>query len=340
MRIPTGLSTLLFSSALLPGLASASGGFDCHNIIVDSYKYDLSTLGGVHTLYHVDETEDYVVNTTYVLNICNILKGAAHRGHLKCPTSKNICGFQYKTALDSHKEESTVFPIVGLDHLGHGTKDAEITRLKKLDSELEGLLVKLAGGEYFDEEQQKKKNAGAVIEFQCDPDRSGLEGLQTTEDTEEERRRQWQLSQRADETNGDNENNDNGTIPEGGRSLQFKSFGPADDDTYVLKLNWRTRYACDNYRDEPGEKNPDGGSGDGSSHWGFFTWLIIILFLCIAAYLIFGSWLNYNRYGARGWDLLPHGDTIRDIPYLFQDWLRRVVNTLQGTGSRGGYSAV
>lgn len=89
MRIPTGLSTLLFSSALLPSLASASGGFDCHNIIVDSYKYDLSTLGGVHTLYHVEETEDYVVNTTYVLNICNILKGAAHRGHLKCPTSKN-----------------------------------------------------------------------------------------------------------------------------------------------------------------------------------------------------------------------------------------------------------
>lgn len=63
-------------------------------------------------------------------------------------------------------------------------------------------------------------------------------------------------------------------------------------------------------------------------------------FLCTAAYLIFGSWLNYNRYGARGWDLLPHGDTIRDVPYIFQDWLRRVVNTLQGAGSRGGYSAV
>jgi hypothetical protein len=28
------------------------------------------------------------------------------------------------------------------------------------------------------------------------------------------------------------------------------------------------------------------------------------------------------------------------VPYLFQDWLKRVVNTLQGTGSRGGYSAV
>jgi autophagy-related protein 27 len=64
------------------------------------------------------------------------------------------------------------------------------------------------------------------------------------------------------------------------------------------------------------------------------------IFLGTAAYLIFGSWLNYNRYGARGWDLLPHGDTIRDIPYLLKDWTRRVLNTVQGSGSRGGYSAV
>lgn len=59
-----------------------------------------------------------------------------------------------------------------------------------------------------------------------------------------------------------------------------------------------------------------------------------------AAYLIFGSWLNYTRYGARGWDLLPHGDTIRDVPYLMKDWTRSVLNTVQGSGSRGGYSAV
>lgn len=64
------------------------------------------------------------------------------------------------------------------------------------------------------------------------------------------------------------------------------------------------------------------------------------VFLGTAAYLIFGSWLNYNRYGARGWDLVPHGDTIRDIPYLLKDWTRRVLNTVQGSGSRGGYSAV
>jgi len=64
------------------------------------------------------------------------------------------------------------------------------------------------------------------------------------------------------------------------------------------------------------------------------------VFLGTAAYLIFGSWLNYNRYGARGWDALPHADTIRDVPYLLKEWTRRVINTLQGSGSRGGYSAV
>ncbi len=64
------------------------------------------------------------------------------------------------------------------------------------------------------------------------------------------------------------------------------------------------------------------------------------VFMGVAAYLIFGSWLNYNRYSARGWDLVPHSDTIRDLPYLFRDWIRRVVDTVQGGGSRGGYSAV
>ncbi|GFF23251.1 autophagy-related protein 27 [Aspergillus udagawae] len=337
MRIQSSLpSSLLFSSALLTGLASATGNFDCHDIIAEGNKYDLNGLRGVHTIYHVDKTEDYIVNTTYVLNICKTLGKASIRGDLKCGTSKNICGFQYQYVPDGSEEISHAFPIAGLDPLGHGSKDSEVTRLKG-DGQ-EGLLVKLAGGEYVDKDK-KKKDARAVIEFQCDPDRSGLEGLasaanESSEEEEEETRRR--LVVRADEGDKDKDKDKEKTDPNDGsdpsRSLQFESFGPADDKSYVLKLKWRTRYACDNYvRDR---------KGDGSSHWGFFTWLIIILFLCIAAYLIFGSWLNYNRYGARGWDLLPHGDTLRDIPYIFHDWLRRVINTLQGSGSRGGYSAV
>jgi len=99
----------------------------------------------------------------------------------------------------------------------------------------------------------------------------------------------------------------------------------------TLRLSWQTKYACRDY---------DGPGDGGSSNWGFFTWFILILFLGAAAYLIFGSWLNYNRYGARGWDLLPHGDTIRDIPYMMKDWGKKVVDTVSGPGTRGGYSAV
>ena len=60
------------------------------------------------------------------------------------------------------------------------------------------------------------------------------------------------------------------------------------------------------------------------------------LFLGVAAYVIFGSWLNYNRYGARGFDAVPYADTIRDIPYYFRDMMRKVGSG----GSRGGDSAV
>jgi len=186
----------------------------------------------------------------------------------------------------------------------------------------------------------KKKDAAAIIEFQCDPDKSGLEGTDDIEDSEmsyaaanQTVRRRWELEATSGDDTGDDKGGDgHDDSSDPSRSLQFKSFKLVDD-TYFLRLDWKTRYACDDYL-----KNRKDDSSTG--HWGFFTWLIIILFLCTAAYLIFGSWLNYNRYGARGWDLLPHGDTIRDIPYIFQDWIRRVINTLQGPGSRGGYSAV
>ncbi|KAL4984647.1 autophagy-related protein 27 [Aspergillus falconensis] len=316
------------AASLLPVLACAVS-FDCSEIRVDSYAYNLKALGGVHEIYHAEQVGDLIVNTTYVLNLCNTLGSASIKGNLKCGTSKNICGFNYTYGADGAAENDFAFPIVGLDPMGHGAKDAEITRLKKEDSEKEGLRVKLSGGgEYTEPGTKKKKNAGAVIEFECDPGRSGLEGL-IKEDSKRLLRAREEGQDEGDGNGVDKEPFHDGSDPD--RSLQFKSFGKADDDTYVLSLNWKTRYACDHYTED---------YGSSSSHWGLFTWLIVIFFLCAAAYLIFGSWLNYNRYGARGWDLLPHGDTLRDVPYLFQDWLRRVVNTFQGTGSRGGYSAV
>ncbi|KAJ5493737.1 Autophagy-related protein 27 [Penicillium fimorum] len=333
MRIQSNGVSLLLS--ILPSLVSASAsGFDCADIKIDNYKYDLSALKGVHELTHSVTTDDYVTNTTYRLNICNILEGAARYGDATCGTGKNVCGFVHRTPKDGNGGSTFGFPIVGLDPAGKDPKNPEPKRLKDVDPETEGLRVKLEGGSYKgDVNDQKPQKAAAIIDFQCDHERSGLEGLHTiTEDSEKKERRRRADGEEVgavpsgNSTLGDNNSNNSS-------SLQFKSFALSDDDTYILRLDWRTKYACDEFEKEKGDT-------PGSKSWGFFTWLIIIAFLCIAAYLIFGSWLNYNRYGARGWDLLPHGDTIRDIPYLFQDWLRRVVNTLQGAGSRGGYSAV
>ena len=82
-------SISLLLSTTLSGLGAASN-FDCAHIEVDNYNYDLSPLRGVHEIYHVNETEAAVTNTTYVLNICSILGSkAADRGEDgKCGLSK------------------------------------------------------------------------------------------------------------------------------------------------------------------------------------------------------------------------------------------------------------
>ena len=121
-------------------------------------------------------------------------------------------------------------------------------------------MVKLWGGEYTTDKKEKKK-AGAVIDFKCDPERSGLEGLKTQEDDEKAERRSFTaLQKREDSDSGEGDKS---------RSLQFTSFGPGDDNTYILKLDWRTKYACDNYLGD--NKGKDSGG-----HWGFFTWFIIM----------------------------------------------------------------
>jgi autophagy-related protein 27 len=181
----------------------------------------------------------------------------------------------------------------------------------------------------------------AVIQLQCDKDRTGNE-------------RRSKKAKRDDDDEDDDDEDDAGDDKEeqpSSSSLEFVSYGKVEgkEKLEVLRLNWKTKYACEDYADSDEARK---------SGWGFFTWFLLMYvlpfplmdcetdttllsaFLGIAAYLIFGSWLNYNRYGARGWDLLPHGDTIRDIPYLFKDWSRKVVDTVSSGGSRGGYSAV
>lgn len=119
--------------------------------------------------------------------------------------------------------------------------------------------MKLWGGEYVTDKKEKKR-AGAVIEFQCDPERSGLEGLHTEQDTEKRAGRSITALEKREDSDQEGDSS---------QSLQFKSFGPGDDNTYILKLDWRTKYACDNYLSDNKGKSSGG-------HWGFFTWFIIM----------------------------------------------------------------
>lgn len=243
-----------------------------------------------------------------------------------------------------------------------------MTRLKtsdsNSDSKKDGVRIAWFGGKHPLKSGGREQRA--IIEMICDQDKTGTEGEYNPEDdkyepgTPETEDVKNEGAARLGRAEGAGEEDDGKehqllNLGKNDTALIFDSYGPMADNGNidVLRLTWRTKFACEGAAED--------GAGRSNEHWGFFTWMVILwvslprprpwladsmltmvysVFLATASYLIFGSWLNYNRYGARGWDLLPHGDTIRDIPYLLKDWTRRVLNTVQGTGSRGGYSAV
>lgn len=291
--------------------------------------------------FEEDAAHSMQYNYTFHLDLCNRLN-SKRNGH--CHNGARVCAEREDIPVDGNSTFHNI-DIAGTFTTIDSKQviDAKFTLLSKsgsnADVDRQGVRAELHGGKYpF---KKEGKDQMAVIEFVCDPERSGLEGDEKDEegdspgdddnkdgddqdkDGDKKEERRWDL--------GKKDQGGKGKCSDSDASLRFCGYGPEDDDKTkvdVLRLEWRTKYAC---KDAP---------SDSSGSWGFFTWFIIILFLAVASYLIFGSWLNYNRYGARGWDLLPHGDTLRDVPYIMKDWARALTNKFQGPGSRGGYSAV
>jgi len=112
------------------------------------------------------------------------------------------------------------------------------TRLKSQDADSEGVQIELHGGKYADKIQQ------AVIKLECDRDRTGNERTRKREE------------------------GDDGEEPPTA-SLTYVSYGDVEgkEKLQVLRLNWKTKYACEDIADEAGEKK---------SGWGFFTWFILM----------------------------------------------------------------
>ena len=167
-------------------------------------------------------------------------------------------------------------PIAGDYTAGPGWPlDPHFTRLKNSDShadaDKEGLRLELNGGRYPFEGKEKGKKQKAFVEFLCDEDRTGLEGDEEDgKDTEKEEGGKGGDSsdQRRKPKRDEDDDDDGKKKDEDEKSLRFKSYKPeGDKDVGVLRLEWRTKYACESsYGNQPGS----------SSHWGFFTWFMIM----------------------------------------------------------------
>ena len=203
--------------------------------------------------------------------------------------------------------------------------DPKVKRLKGSDSTAdnmkEGVRLTIGGG-HLDERKQK-----AVIEFTCLKDGASTrnnnfaseEDGDGKDDDSESKHPEWKAAGKTDDGVGG--------------EIEFASYGEETDRKEdVLRLNWRTPFGC--------EDAASSGNDTSSGGWGFFSWFFFIVFMGLLAFVLFTAWINYTRHGARGWDLLPYSDTIRDVPYILGDWGRKIVSTLNGGGSRGGYSAV
>ena len=103
----------------------------------------------------------------------------------------------------------------------------------------------------------------AIVEWLCDKSLEGTEGLDGSDIGDDEKERRLRTREEGEDDDGV------GKWVEGGPSLIIKSYGPLtpDADEDVLRMEWRTKYACENM------ENSD---SDTSGHWGFFTWFIIM----------------------------------------------------------------
>jgi hypothetical protein len=150
-----------------------------------------------------------------------------------------------------------VFPIAGelIENKG-GNLDAKWTLFKDSksasESSKDGVILELNGGVRFDD--GVKKNQKVFIELLCDKNRTGLENLPNPnyEENVAARGAIAKLEEGEKEPELDGE-----------PSLKYLKYDTDRKDIDILRLEWRTKYAC-SPEDTP------------SQHWGFFTWFIIM----------------------------------------------------------------
>ena len=252
---------------------------DCSHIRIDKQSFDLSPLSGPKTVHRLQYEPPSIDNTTFTLDICNRLSPDSKIPKSeRCPGGTQVCGVRtgYRVGGDGKGNLERVIPIAGEFSASHGRGlDPYVTRLKGSasheDSKMEGLRIELHGGRY--PETKEGKDQKAIIEFLCDPEVEGTEGFEKEKDAK---------VRRADEKEDDGDGEDEVVLPDldKGKMLQFVSYKDekpeGKDEMGVLRLNWKTKYACEGAADKaptsPGKK---------AASWGFFTWFLIMYVLSL-----------------------------------------------------------
>ena len=189
---------------------------------------------------------------------------------------------------------STVVAIAGaLENVGGSAFEYDVTRLKtsdsNSDSQKEGLRLVLKGGKHpLSGPVKERRPQRAIIELICDQDKKGTEGEWESEDKYESSTKLRTRDDQKDPKDGDDKKKDGDGEDDGSESgveHQLKKPDAAllwegyheEKDADVLRLTWLTKAACEKRDDKNnGDKNKDEGDESASSHWGFFTWFVIM----------------------------------------------------------------
>ncbi|GAA5874039.1 hypothetical protein JCM3774_001591 [Rhodotorula dairenensis] len=282
--------------AWLSSAALAHAAWDCSPLSVGEHSFDLAPLKGVHTWERESQTPPTVTKNRYALSLCSPLPDpSSDAPEDDCPSGTRLCMRTFTTRAGLDDRVLSVVPII--------TDDADAVPYQKGDTNTaEEWIFEMGGGTYNGIDQRVK------IDFKCD---------------------------------------------KGAKETQ-PSVDDYDPKAGILDLSWTTSSACPTSKSEnpsppnqDGDNNqgepPRGGGDDGNSArdpvgsstgLGFFGWFLTLLFLGFAGYLILGAYHNRTTYGATGWDMVPHRDVWRDLPYVVSDLFK-------GRGaSRNGYSAL
>lgn len=283
-RSKTSLLSLLAATSLLPLQAWAS--FECKDMGTQGVHFNFEKLGGPHVVHWKEDDVEHDMEYKYnfTLDLCQALKSECHNG-------ARVCGMRENIDL-SQEGNSTITPIdIAGTYKSYNGREIEakfeLLRNSKSnsDSGREGLRTILHGGRLPFDDKKTGIDQRAIIEFVCDKERDGLEGDEkdggkSGSDKEGDKKDGDKKDDKKDDKKNDKkeeekkissrEEGSKDSCEESDASLRFCGYEveklEKDKKARTLRLEWRTKYACE---DAPAER-------PASSHWGFFGWFFIM----------------------------------------------------------------